>query len=142
MCEIHGSDVIITVRARIYKLSACNDSHFSYFKMRGIIQNRESADVAEKMIELWDEDIANMKEKAIDDSKQKQEYWKNQPHADESDDETESIQNAEQKPKKPIKKQSHRNKDTISHAASHRQTNGGHPYEESPYQPLRNNYYN
>ena len=111
-------------------------------KMRGIIQNRESADVAEKMIELWDEDIANMKEKAIEESKQKQEYWKNQPHADESDDETESIQNAEQKPKKPIKKQSHRNKDTISHAASHSQTNGGHPYKESPYQPLRNNYYN
>ena len=38
-------------------------------KMRDIIQNRESANVAEKMIELWDEDIANMKEKAIEESK-------------------------------------------------------------------------
>ena len=32
-------------------------------KIREIIQNRESADVAEKMIELWDEDIANIKRK-------------------------------------------------------------------------------
>ena len=87
------------------------------------------------MTELWDEDIANMKEKAIEESKQKQEYWKNQPHADEDDDETESNQNAEQTRKTSIKKQSHRNKGNLSHAAPYSVTNGGRSYEEYPNQP-------
>ena len=109
-------------------------------KMRDIIQNRESANVAEKMIELWDEDIANMKEKAIEESKKMQEYWKNQPHADEDDDETESIQNAEHSQKKPITTQSRFKKAKISHAAHYNKSNREHPYEEPSYQPLRNNF--
>ena len=39
VCEMHGSDVTITVRARIYKLtlvSVCNDSKFSYLEIEFI----------------------------------------------------------------------------------------------------------